>query len=355
MISVKSRVFLLIAALSISGSGLSMAQSDGNATTGSDFNLFEVVDHTKQSSSSNDQTVIQQSGSNSSSGVVKNQSSPPSTANGGTGLSGSVRPRKVAQKPIIVPTPGVTVTSKPLPGAAIVPPTPGPQDTSLFADLTGKTPRRSGTAFLRVRVAVPHNKDCVDTFTAYPYHVKPPIVKFNEDLPTDFEVVKANIVNSGYLDRQSGRKPRPTFGWRWVKAYETGLKKSHMGVPHTMATYYQWASQMVKWVIPEVRLSNAIEAERFQRYQQALRDYDEKRTDSEMAATRDGLFPVKMRRRMNIISDCSLPPGTWWVVGTHKIGALTYYWNIPVNVQPSSVTNVVLTEDTAMIIQGAAW
>jgi hypothetical protein len=272
-------------------------------------------------------------------------------------------PKPVTSKELpklpMAPPPASTVTTKPLyvPPGAQPTASAGPTDNSLFADLAGRSKYRSGAALLRARVAVPHNKTAIDTFTAYPYPVKPPLVKWPEALKTDFDTLKNMIVDSGYLNRQSGRKPHPTFGWRWVEAYHTGLRKGKLrgglSEPHTMITYYPWASQMVKYVLPEVRRLNAVEDERYDRYKKAVHEYAEKRTDIEMEATRDGLYPIKMRNGRNFVTQTGLPPGNWWVVGTHKVAGLTYYFNLPVKVEPGQATNVVLTEANAMVIQGA--
>lgn len=404
MISVKFRAVFLVAALILSGVDLCFAQSTGDATAdGDDTSYLDAPVYPAPALT--DQTVVQQVsvGGTSSKSKAKQTNSQASAPTPGAqpaaaaaaatkqpdAESANTQPpvgtanKQLAQKmiappvplvrsskhfppvtsdelpPLPKPAPPVTkVTTTPLPGVLLQQRQTGePKDTSLFADLSGRNPYRSGTAMLRARVVVPHNKTAIDTFTAYPYPVKPPLVKWPEPLSTKFQTVKDQILDSGYLNRQSGRKPHPTFGWRWVEAYQTGLRnakiKAGMSVPHTIATHYPWASHMVKYVMPEVRRLNAVEDERQERYQKAIADYAEKRTDLEMEATRDGMYPMKMRRKNNFVSETGLPPGNWYIVGTHKVAGLTYYWNFPVQVQPGQVTNVVLTEANAMVIQGA--
>ncbi len=408
MFSVKYRTVFLSAALLISIQAPSFGQTGDDATVGGDEQLLDApTSYAPKAGAEVEQTVVQQvqispsagrgkkpaaaslaplpGGSAASSETVETVPAAQPAAPATSAAPATPTPnKKLAQVPIVpasgrgavliprvkpgqplppypkVPAPASTVTTKQLPVGAVPPPQPnaGPEDTSLFADLTGRsTLFRSGTALLRLRVVVPHNKQAIDSFMVYPYPVKPPVVKQPDGLPTSFKLIKGRIVETGYLNRQSGIKPIPTFGWRWEEAYNAGLRhaaaKVGMGEPHTFATYYPWSSEMVKWVLPECRRINAQEDERWERYQGVNTEYNEKRVDIEMQSVRDGLFPLKMKRLSNFGASTNLPPGNWWVVGTHKVPGLTYYWNMPVSVPPGSSTNVVLNERNALVIKGA--
>lgn len=367
MFSVKYRTIFLSAALLTTLLAPGLAKTDADATASGDGSLFDApTSTTPKAGAELEQTVVQQVAQPGTANKKLAQSVPtvPTVSTAGPGRGTVLIPRGKPGQPLPpypkVPAPASTVTTKQLPVGAVPQgePNAGPEDKSLFADLTGRsTLFRNGTSLLRLRIQVPHNKQAVDSFIAYPYPVKPPVVTRSEGLPTTFKTIKGRIVQTGYLDRQSGVKPVPTFGWRWEEAYNAGLRhaagKVGMGEPHTFVTYYPWASEMVKWVLPECRRINAQEDERWERYQAANAEYNEKRVDVEMEAVRDGLFPLKMKRLSNFGASTNLPPGNWWVVGTHKVPGLTYYWNLPVTVPPGSSTNVILNERNALVIKGA--
>ena len=48
-----------------------------------------------------------------------------------------------------------------------------------------------------------------------------------------------------------------------------------------------------------------------------------------------------------------LAGGPWYVTGTHKVPGLTYYWQLPVTVEPGETKEVELNESNALVIEGA--
>ncbi len=212
---------------------------------------------------------------------------------------------------------------------------------------------------LRVVINVPQNIDARNEFTFYPYPMMPPPAKQqHKALPeTAKNGLKQMLLTSGYIQRTQATSAYPFNGWRWQYAFKAALRRSNLGVPHIMTEMYSWADDMIPYIKPEIVRLNLAEKERTQRYQRAREEYDETRVDVEADSIRKGLFPVEVRiqkfdGRVTRFGTARVLPGSWWLVGTHKVAGLTYYWNQPVEVQENQPKTVELTEASALLIEG---
>ncbi len=262
----------------------------------------------------------------------------------GTGASAAPALTEPASSPAnLLPSPSTTTTTTSSSSS-----TPG--GDSLFESSGGKT---QPGGLLSVRINVPHNTHPVDVFTAYPYPVKPPRLAAPPSyLPVDRPSLKGLLLSSGYSARISTDKAYPTGGWRWQYAYNSALKKSKLGLPHTILTMYQWIDAIMPCVAAECRRSNEIEDARWARYQKAVDEFEQKFADIENEAVRKGLYPVEMPCRARGFSQAQVPPGSYWLTCTRKVPGLTYYWREPVEVAPGAVVNLMLTESNALEILG---
>lgn len=251
---------------------------------------------------------------------------------------------KAATGPAPTNTIGSASPAVPLPA----PKTDGPP--SLFDE--GQTATQQ-TASLDVRINVPHAQHPIDVFTVHPYPIKPPKVeKPPAPLPEDAKALKDLLVQSGYIQRESGVKPYPFVGKRWQYAYKTGVAKSGLGVPHGLFTMYSWAHDVTPYVLKECIKWNAFEAERKARYIKALADFDNHRADFESEAVKQGLYAIDLRHRGFGWGVANIPPGNWWLTCTRKVPGLTYYWQVPMTAAPGENIKVMLTESNALVITG---
>lgn len=211
----------------------------------------------------------------------------------------------------------------------------------------------------KVVINVPRNIDARNEFTFYPYPMMPPPAKQqHKALPeTAKNGLKQMLLTSGYIQRTQATSAYPFNGWRWQYAFKAALRRSNLGVPHIMTEMYSWADEMIPYIKPEIVRLNLAEKERTQRYQRAREEYDETRVDIEAESVRKGLFPVEVRiqkfdGRTTRFGTARLAPGSWWLVGTHKVAGLTYYWNEPVEIHENQPKSVELTEASALLIEG---
>jgi hypothetical protein len=219
-----------------------------------------------------------------------------------------------------------------------------------FIELDQRQPEL--TAKVSAFISVPHNISPVNTFVCYPYPVKPPRFIPLEKLPTNPKMLEGYLLNSGYINRIDKDKPYPQFGWRWQYAYNAALKRSKMGVPHTMFTMYSWSKEMVRYALPEVKKCNDKEDERAKNYSIMLDQYERNHVDLETESIRFGLYPVVMKRKNSAVAEAKVPVGNWWLTAMHKVPGLTYYWQIPFTAKINDTVNIRLTEDNALVIHG---
>jgi len=214
-----------------------------------------------------------------------------------------------------------------------------------------------GEAQLRVRISVPHKVNPDSTITLYPYPVRPPkIVTIFAKIDESPKMIRAQLLNLGYAQRSSDSRLFPIGGWRWKYIINAALAKSGTRAPTNIVTMYPWTRKMVPYVQPEIRRINQIEEERKARYRAAQKDFEENGVDIENEALHKGLAPVEIKlikgRAISMSGTAVVPPGTWYVVATHKTPNLKFYWQIPVTVSAGDRQTVQLTQTNALVIQG---
>lgn len=238
-------------------------------------------------------------------------------------------------------------------------PRPGNKVTVFEDEGVSSDPGPEGTVTFVVTIAVPHNKKAVSKVVAYPWPMKPP-KKTTEirKLPEKDREIKNSLLANGYFNRTANEHPYPQGGWRLQYAYARAVKKSGMTVPHTIIEHYQWANKMIKYLKPEVIAINLWEKERARLYQKALDDYTDNQAEMETAAIKRGLAPVIMKRSYfptKKIGDHylgHLAAGQWWILATHKVPGLKYYWMLPFEVEKGDHSRVILNEGNAIYIEG---
>lgn len=245
----------------------------------------------------------------------------------------------------------VAVTPSPVPQSATQSSEPVREDkapSSLFDD-----PAQQQNAHVVVRVNVPHKDRAVDTFAVHPYPMKPPVLKKMIDMvPEDEKTLKGLLLSTGYALRAHPDKPYPVGGWRWQYAYREAVRKSHLGVPHTIFGAYQWIKQIMPYAQREVIATNMAETERFQRYQKAVEEFDKKRVEVENDAVSKGLYPLDLRGRRPGQCEGNVAAGNWWLTCTRKAPGITYYWQVPFSAAPGENVNLTLTQPNALIVTG---
>jgi hypothetical protein len=220
---------------------------------------------------------------------------------------------------------------------------------SLFDDVQDL---QADHAAITVRLHTSRSKEAQDTFTLYPYPVKPPTYVPPPSLPGTYKALKQLCLSSGYQARLNFDKPYTIVGWRWAYAYEAGMRKSGLGEAHTIFSEYSWADQLVPYVAREVQIRNAFEKKRGQRYQKACEEWERTHADGEAAAVNQGLMPIALSSRHWSIARGQFPAGTWWLQVTRKTPGLTYYWLEPVTAASGDRLDLTLDDDKALAILG---
>ncbi len=215
--------------------------------------------------------------------------------------------------------------------------------------------KREGTpqfSTLNVRFLTIQNFKPTDVVYAYPYPVKPPKPVVLEPMPEGERQLKDMILSSGYGQRIDYSRPYPFGGYRWVRIFETALKKSGTHVPHTMLTCYPWVNKMFPYVLAEARLMNTIETERKEKYLKTVADFERLNAEMESKAASEGLVPIPVKVNSKGIGQASLPAGAWWLTATRRLPGLKFYWQVPIRCSSGDAINVQFTEANALLIHG---
>lgn len=212
---------------------------------------------------------------------------------------------------------------------------------------------------LTIQVMVPQNKRSSNQFTIYPYPVEPPSPHPKlaiGPMGTDDSTLKGTLLTLGYILRAKKEQPYPTCGYRMMYAYKKALKAYGGGEPHTMGEIYIWQREMLPYMRYEVLKSNEREQNRAERMGITKQIFAEQRADIETDAVKEGLYPVNVRianwGNIGQRGQVWLPKARWWVVGTHKLPGLTFYWQEPVDLRNGPQT-VQLHDGNALLIEGA--
>lgn len=191
-------------------------------------------------------------------------------------------------------------------------------------------------ACLVVSIYVPHNNNAIDNFIAYPYPFPPPLEMsaFKTDLPTDSSKVEQLLkdelsardwlIDGAFLKRGAFMQDAFLRALRDCKLPLSG--KFDQG----------WLEQVTAPFKLHLMQSNQREEERKQRYKEIAdfaTDQGEAIKEKSEAA---GLCPIRIpvtQLRHSLWQGCNwLGEGSWWLVGTHKLPNLLYYWQVKVTV-----------------------
>jgi len=204
-----------------------------------------------------------------------------------------------------------------------------------------------------------HNNNTVSYCAVYPYpQPLPRIHKEVRALDTKLFGIKTLILQTAYSRKTMKTMAYPIGGWRWQAAYARALKRSGLDEPHILVNLYQFINDILPYCHEECKRSNEIEEKRVERFKRAEAEYSETRADTETEATRKGMVPLGVKYtkffpngvRQAVVK---LIPGQWWVIATHKVPGLTYYWQEPLSVHPGEPAEIVLNEENALLIEGA--
>jgi hypothetical protein len=236
-----------------------------------------------------------------------------------------------------------------------VQPTDINQTTENQTDLSNKNRQKIN---LIIRIVVPHNKGAADWCRIYPYPVAPPKKKADPSkIPLTDKGLRSTVLSVRYWAKSQQDKPYPAGGWRMQYALKAAIAKSGCNEPHTIFTEYGWADEIIPYVRKEAQIINAKEDARIQHYNLAKSIYDENRADLEVLAFNQGLFPidVPIRRQFGGYAkgQTLVDKTNWWVVATHQIPGLKYFWLWPIKLNDNPEQVVILNEDNAIYIEGA--
>jgi len=210
---------------------------------------------------------------------------------------------------------------------------------------------------LYIRINTPHNLRAIDTCRVYPYPVPPPKrkAKIPEIKITDASI-KTTLRAVGYTAVTYADKPYPSGGMRVQYAFKRAVANSGMSLPHNIFTMYVWEDNMIPYMRAEIKKINKIEEERDRRYLAAQSMVEEHKSDLELEAFNNGLFPhdVLMHpwhgdRKSGSVE---IEQTNWWIVALHKTPGLKYYWLWPVKLSDAPEQVVELNEDNAIHIEG---
>jgi hypothetical protein len=250
-----------------------------------------------------------------------------------------------AMPPTVPPTAPLAATAAPIEAPAAKTEMKQP---SLFDD-----PGQAQTANLHVRFGMAPDLRTLDVLAVHPYPMKPPVIKSQPaNLPEDPKDLKYLLLSTGYASRTNPDKPYQVGGWRWQFAYAEALRRSGLGVPHTLVSAYTWIDQITPYAARETKRWNDFETARFKRYKKAVEEYEKTRADVENDAVQQGLYPIELREHKGAYVAAKIPAGTWWLTCTRKKPGLTYYWQIPFTAGGGENVNITLDQANAMIITG---
>jgi hypothetical protein len=236
------------------------------------------------------------------------------------------------------------------------------QNVTVYEDendeVSDSEPVHDGEVTIVATVAVPHMKKCLTQVTAYPYPMKPPPVKVKVKLlPDKDKPLKQMMLSTGYFSRASLDVPYPPGGWRWQYAFQKAIKNSNMSLPHSIFEHYTWADRMLPFIKAQTKIYNSFERDRVAAYNNALQEFNDTRTEVEDVAMQRNMTPVPMKRvflksgKAGLHYAGNLKSGKWWILATHRVPGLKYFWLLPTEVGDKK-ERIVLNEGNAIYIEG---
>ena len=212
---------------------------------------------------------------------------------------------------------------------------------------------------LTIHVYVPQNKRASNEFTVYPYPVETPTPHPRLTitlLTTNEKELKADLRLLGYVGRPGLPIPYPAGGYRLIYAYRKALKRYGQGQAHTLGELYRWIDEIYPYFRAEVLKSNEDELARIERKNAIQAQFTQYRADIEDQALKQGLSAQQVRigswNGPGQKTTIRLAKARWWIVGTHKLPGLTFYWQEPVDLTQGG-QSVQLNDGNALLIEGA--
>ncbi len=184
-------------------------------------------------------------------------------------------------------------------------------------------------------VYVPHNNNALDNFIAYPYPLTPlQVTAFKTNLPTDSDKITELLKNELTANKWLIDDAFLRQGFFMQDAFKNALNDCNL--PKTGKFDPAWLEQVTTAFKLQAILSNKRELERKDRYDNLVKYVSEDEEGLKDKADAAKLSPVRIpvsQLRHNLWQGCEwLGEGTWWVVGTHRLPKLTYYWQVKINV-----------------------
>ncbi len=204
-----------------------------------------------------------------------------------------------------------------------------------------------------VSVNVPRNRGAKDNFVLSPY----PLVAMKRpemlNLPLDFDQLKEIIKRTIYFRWRN--MPEDVPDWRIDGAFTQALKKSGKHMPGNEIGLDAWIDNFLPFMAVQIKEINLKEKARKARYELMAEVPDDFRLEAEKNAKLQQRIPMAVRvgqiRRGLRQGRVKVLPGTWWLVGTHAVAGMIYYWQEEFEIM-NGPRLLELNEDNALIIQG---
>jgi hypothetical protein len=205
-----------------------------------------------------------------------------------------------------------------------------------------------------VAVDVPANANARDQFVLSPFPLKPPdATDADFCLPTNEGELK-ELLKSAVLYKASTPGEHPP-DWRVDRALQLGLRRSRKHMPLVSQGLDQWLDEFFPVFQQEVTALNADQKRRKIKFDTCGSHEQGRQAYRDDAANR-GLTPISVRvgqqKRGIRQGTVFVKPAMYWVVGTHSMPGLTYYWQEQRTIQAGMARMVELTEANAAFIKG---
>ncbi len=215
-------------------------------------------------------------------------------------------------------------------------------------------------ACLIASIYVPHNNNASDNFVAYPYPFPPiEISSFKTDLPTDPSKVKEILTEELSAKNWMIADAFSKRGFFMQDAFRAALADCKL--PLTGKFDQALIDQVAAVFKSKLELSNKREELRKRQYKDLVAYASEEGEKLKAMSEAAKLCPIRipvMQLRHSLWQGCNwLGEGTWWLVGTHRVPNLLYYWQVKISVpqdptsQPGDAQYLQLTDQNAAAIE----
>lgn len=210
-------------------------------------------------------------------------------------------------------------------------------------------------AHVTFAVEVPLNANCHDEFAVFPYPVTVPnIGRIDYQLPAGVDDLRNFIKQCVFY--KWGKAENAPPDWRVDRAFKLALDSSRKHLPEISTGLDEWVDEFLPYFARAVRKINASEAIRWKRYKEADVVEAARQVYQDDAASK-GLSAIvlnvrQIRPGIRETETVKLRLGNWYLVGTHSVPGLTYYWQQKVSLTGPYVRYIVLNEQNALWIKG---